>query len=90
MSNVIQVIACSDWYYVEWAEAHLDWRVTVVAAWGLTADGGVVGLIPASGSRNGTNSTAPQLVPAPALGGQLIHESKLSNKQLDLARARPF
>ena len=75
--------------YVEWSEGRADWSVTVVAAWGLTPDGQVVGLIPASGSRNGSSSTAPKLVPAPSLGGSFIHESKLSERQRDIATRRP-
>ena len=90
MSTLIQVTPCSDWFYVEWNEHSLDWNVMLVAAWGLTSEGRVVGLVPASGSRSGPNSTAPQLVPAPSLGGTFVHESKLSEKQRDLARARVY
>jgi len=90
MSTVIQLTPCVDWFYLEWSEHNSEWTVIPVAAWGLTSEGESLGMLPVSGTRNSGRPGYPHLVPAPAVGGKFVHLSKLSDKQLTTAKARPY
>ncbi len=89
MSKIIQLTPCADWYFVEWDNHKLDWLVSPVAAWGLTADGEVLGMLPVAGLKDSAMPMYPHLVAAPATAGKFSHVSKLTEKQLKIAQIRP-
>lgn len=75
-----QIISADGWYFVH-PNVNETAPPTVwhLAAWGLTAEGEVVGLIGAFGADQGSKGVAPKLVSVPPVAGAYLHRDQLSD-----------
>lgn len=85
MSKIIQVTPCEHWFYAHFDDDEGDWTVTPLAAWGLTDEGEVLGLLPVTSGAD-TDTNFPKLVPAPNVGGRIIHGSKMTPMQISASK----
>ncbi|WP_081712854.1 MULTISPECIES: hypothetical protein [Burkholderia] len=84
-----EITPSTDWFFVH--DGHNENAPPVVwhvAAWGLTEEGEVVGLIGAFGREDGSKGKTPRLIQVPAVPGSYLHLRQLTAAELELATKR--
>lgn len=76
--NITQIIPSSDWFFV--GDCHGADMVYPLAAWAMTAEGGIIGLIAEEIAPNEEVQT-PKLVLPPDFPGAYVHLKNLSDTQ---------
>ncbi len=84
-----KIVPATDWFFV-----HPDVlaknppTVWHLAAWGLTSEGEVVGLVGAFGAEQGRDGVAPKLVSVPPVPGVYLHRDQLTEVEREQLRKR--
>lgn len=77
------IASATDWYFIH-KDTHDKPVVYQVAAWGLTKEGKVIGLVSAFPSREGEG--APQLNSVPPVPGRYLHRDQLTQEEFDASK----
>lgn len=80
------IIPANDWFFIHKVPMAANENVQTLAAFALTDEGTVIGLIPVGAKEKGGNVIAPQLTSVPALSdGRYVHLNDLTETQRELA-----
>jgi hypothetical protein len=88
-SKFVSITPATDWFFVHdgipRTEPPIVWHI---AAWGITDDGRVLGLIGAFGREQGGKHTPPRLIPVPPVPGDYLHRTQLNDIELQQLKKR--
>lgn len=80
------IIPANDWFFVHKLATGSNENVRTLAAFALTDEGTVVGLLPVGAKEKGGNVVSAQLSPVPPVSdGRYVHLNDLTDKQRELA-----
>lgn len=81
--KISAIMPADGWYFVIANSANkFEPVVWNLAAWGLTMNGEVIGLVGALGSQQGEKRASPRLVGVPPVPGEYLHKSQLTEIEL--------
>lgn len=85
--KITNISSVSDWFF---RHDGTDGAPVVyqIAAWGLTDEGEVIGLVSAFGIQQGEQRRAPHLVAVPPVPGTYLHRDQLSQEEQEASKRR--